>query len=95
MSAPASVLTTEGFEDETTKAESRRIRRRSLALLGLLLRPVAGPAWWTAALVVGSQLAAVAGPALVAYGIDKALPALTAGDAVPITLATLAYLTAA
>lgn len=95
MTATASLLTSEGFEDESTKAESRRIRRRSLALLGLLLRPVAGPAWWTAALVVGSQLAAVAGPALVAYGIDQALPALTAGDAGPITLATLGYLTAA
>ncbi|MEZ0448611.1 ABC transporter ATP-binding protein [Cellulomonas sp. ICMP 17802] len=90
-----SVLTSEAFGDETTKGESRRIRRRSLALLGMLLRPVAGPAWWTAALVVGSQLAAVAGPALVAYGIDKALPALTAGDARPITLATAGYLAAA
>lgn len=90
-----SVLTSEAFGDEATKAESRRIRRRSLGLLGTLLRPVAGPAWWTAALVVGSQLAAVAGPALVAYGIDKALPALTAGDARPITLATLGYLAAA
>jgi ATP-binding cassette subfamily B protein len=90
-----SVLTSEAFGDETTKAESRRIRRRSLGLLGTLLKPVTGPAWWTAALVVGSQLAAVAGPALVAYGIDKALPALTAGDARPITLATAGYLAAA
>ena len=49
----------------------------------------------TAALVVGAQLAAVAGPALVAYGIDQALPALTDGDAGPITLATAAYLAAA
>ena len=39
--------------------------------------PSPAPAWATAALVVGSQLAAVAGPALVAYGIDQALPALT------------------
>jgi ATP-binding cassette subfamily B protein len=90
-----SALTSEGAADESTAAESRRIRRRSLALLASLLRPVAGPAWGTAALVVGSQLAAVAGPALVAYGIDQALPALTAGDAVPITVATLGYLTAA
>ena len=45
--------------------------------------------------MVGAQLAAVAGPALVAYGIDQALPALTDGDARPITLATAAYLAAA
>ncbi|WP_421740753.1 ABC transporter ATP-binding protein [Cellulomonas sp.] len=90
-----SVLTSEAFGVETTREESRRIRRRSLGLLRSLLRPVAGAAWATAALVVGSQLAAVAGPALVAYGIDRALPALTAGDARPITLATAAYLAAA
>ncbi|WP_421733216.1 ABC transporter ATP-binding protein [Cellulomonas sp.] len=90
-----SVLTSEAFGVETTREESRRIRRRSLGLLRSLLRPVSGAAWATAALVVGSQLAAVAGPALVAYGIDQALPALTAGDARPITLATAAYLAAA
>lgn len=95
MSAPVSVVTAEGSDDVTTDAESRRIRRRSLGLLRSLLRPVAGAAWGTAALVVGAQLAAVAGPALVAYGIDQALPALTDGDAGPITLATAAYLAAA
>ena len=99
MSATASTresaVTPEGFGDESTREESRRVRRRSLVLLRSLLRPVAGPAWGTAAMVVGSQLAAVAGPALVAYGIDQALPALTDGDAGPITLATAAYLTAA
>lgn len=90
-----SVLTSEAFGVETTREESRRIRQRSLGLLRSLLRPVAGAAWATAALVVGSQLAAVAGPALVAYGIDQALPALTAGDARPISVATAAYVAAA
>ena len=61
----------------------------------LVVRPVAGAAWGTAARVVGAKLAAVAGPALVAYGIDQANPALTGGDAGPITLATAAYLAAA
>ncbi|KQY44813.1 ABC transporter [Cellulomonas sp. Root137] len=88
-------MTSEAFGVETTREESRRIRRRSLGLLRSLLRPVAGAAWATAALVVGSQLAAVAGPALVAYGIDQALPALTAGDARPISVATAAYVAAA
>ncbi|WP_372438349.1 ABC transporter ATP-binding protein [Cellulomonas fengjieae] len=100
MSAPVSTLATggstpDGPGDESTRAESRRIRRRSLTLLRSLLRPVAGAAWGTAALVVGAQLAAVAGPALVAYGIDQGLPALTDGDAGPITLAAAAYLVAA
>lgn len=95
MSAPVTTVTAEGADDVTSAAESRRIRRRSLGLLRSLLRPVAGAAWGTAALVVGAQLAAVAGPALVAYGIDQALPALTDGDAGPITLATAAYLAAA
>lgn len=90
-----SAVTSEAYGVETGREESRRIRRRSLGLLRSLLRPVARAAWATAALVVGSQLAAVAGPALVAYGIDQALPALTAGDARPITLATAAYLAAA
>ncbi|GIG21800.1 ABC transporter [Cellulomonas chitinilytica] len=80
---------------DVPREESRRIRRRSLALLRSLLRPVSRPTWWTVALVVGSQLAAVAGPAFVAYGIDHALPALTDGDAVPITLASGAYLVTA
>ncbi|KRD41836.1 ABC transporter [Cellulomonas sp. Root930] len=88
-------MTSEAFGVETTREESRRIRQRSLGLLRSLLRPVAGAAWATAALVVGSQLAAVAGPALVAYGIDQALPALTAGDARPISVATAAYVAAA
>ncbi|KQY20683.1 ABC transporter [Cellulomonas sp. Root485] len=95
MTATATSATSESFEEQSTTAESRLIRRRSLSLLRSLLRPVAGAAWATAALVVGAQLAAVAGPALVAFGIDQALPALTDGDAGPITLATAAYLAAA
>jgi ATP-binding cassette subfamily B protein len=85
----------ESRDDDPTRSESRRLRRRSLALLSSLVQPVSGAAWWTAALVVGSQLAAVAGPALVAYGIDRALPALQDGDALPIILASSAYLVAA
>lgn len=85
----------ESRDDTPTRTESRRLRRRSLALLGSLVHPVAGAARWTAALVVGSQVAAVAGPALVAYGIDRALPALRGGDPVPLMLASGAYLVAA
>ncbi|GEL94393.1 ABC transporter ATP-binding protein [Cellulomonas composti] len=73
--------------------DSRAVRRRSLALLGSLLAPVAAPAWATVVLVVLAQLAAVAGPLLVAYGIDSALPLLDeGGDARPVVLASAAYL---
>ena len=85
----------ESRDDAPTRNESRRLRRRSLALLRSLVHPVAGAARWTVALVVGSQLAAVAGPALVAYGIDHALPALRDGDRVPLVVASSAYLVAA
>jgi ATP-binding cassette subfamily B protein len=46
----------------------------------------------TMAIVVVSTAAQVAGPALIAYGIDTGLPALTQGDWMPVGLAGLAYL---
>jgi ATP-binding cassette subfamily B protein len=49
----------------------------------------------TLVLVVVAQVAAVAGPALVAFGIDSALPRLRAGDAAPMLLAAATYLVAA
>ncbi|MCV2396054.1 ABC transporter ATP-binding protein/permease [Actinotalea sp. M2MS4P-6] len=78
-----------------TREDARTARRRSLALLGSLLRPVQARAWATVALVVLAQAAQVAGPALVAVGLDRGLPALRAGDAGPISLVTLAYLATA
>jgi ATP-binding cassette subfamily B protein len=78
-----------------SKGESKTVRRRSLALLGSLIRPVRKRFWLTIAAVVLSQAARVAGPALIAFGIDRALPALTAGDNVPLLLTGAAYLAAA
>ncbi|WP_034648382.1 ABC transporter ATP-binding protein [Cellulomonas sp. HZM] len=72
--------------------DPRAVRRRSLRLLRSLLRPVAGPAWATVVLVVVAQAAQVAGPLLVAYGIDTGLPRLHAGDATPVVVAAAAYL---
>ncbi len=66
-------------EEPRDAAQARAIRARSVDLLRSLLRPVSGLVWWTVVLVVGSQAAAVAGPALVAYGIDSALPRLRDG----------------
>jgi len=70
--------------DEHDDAGPREVRRRSLALLASLLRPVARRAWLTALVVVVAQLALVAGPALVALGIDRGIPALRDGDAGPL-----------
>ncbi len=86
----------EDREERRDKAHARAIRDRSFALLGSLLRPVRALVWWTVALVVGSQAAAVAGPALVAYGIDTALPRLRDGhDALPLVGASGGYVVAA
>jgi len=84
-------------EDNThlSKSDSKAVRRRSLALLGSLIRPVRLRFWLTIATVVLSQAARVAGPALIAFGIDHALPALQAGDNLPLVLTGVAYLAAA
>jgi ATP-binding cassette subfamily B protein len=78
-----------------SKSESKTVRRRSLALLGSLIRPVRLRFWLTIAMVVLSQAARVAGPALTAFGIDHALPALRSGDNLPLVLTGAAYLAAA
>ena len=77
---------------EYTKAESRQIRTRSLRLLGSLLHPLRPQLWLTLAIIVVSTAAQVAGPAIIAYGIDRGLPALMEQDWMPVGLAGLAYL---
>ncbi len=62
---------------DLSREASRAVRRRSVRLLRALLRPVRLRFAITVALVVLSQAAKVAGPLLIAYGIDTALPALT------------------
>ncbi|MGX1159576.1 ATP-binding cassette subfamily B protein [Arthrobacter sp. SLBN-100] len=78
-----------------SKSDSRAVRRRSLALLRSLIRPVRLRFWLTIATVILSQAARVAGPALIAFGIDHALPALQAGDNLPLVFTGVAYLLAA
>lgn len=78
-----------------SKSDSRTVRRRSVALLGSLIRPVRLRFWLTLATVILSQLARVSGPVLIAFGIDHALPALRDGDNVPLMLTGVAYLAAA
>ena len=76
MSASA-VLGT-GGEDRSdySREESRHIRRRSGRLLASLIRPVRGSLVLAAVVLVVSTLLRVLGPALIAFGIDTALPAV-------------------
>jgi ATP-binding cassette, subfamily B, bacterial len=67
-----------------TKDESSQIRTRSLRLLGSLLAPVKWQVVLAMLVVVVSTAAQVAGPALIAFGIDKGLPALIKQDWVPL-----------
>ncbi|TPW74682.1 ABC transporter ATP-binding protein [Schumannella soli] len=78
-----------------TKDESRAIRQRSLRLLGSLLKPLRAKLVLTAAVIVVSTGLQVAGPALIAFGIDQGLPALMkASDWFPLGAAVGGYLIA-
>jgi ATP-binding cassette subfamily B protein len=80
--------------DDFSKEESRQIRRRSLRLLGSLIHPMRGRLVLSIVVVVISTVSQVAGPAIIAYGIDSGLPALIDSDWMPVGLAGLAYLLA-
>jgi len=87
------VLGVEGEErNDLSKEESRQVRRRSLRLLGSLLNPLRTRLWLTAVVVVVSTAAQVAGPAIIAFGIDNGLPALLQQDWFPLAAAGIAYL---
>lgn len=93
MSDQTSVSGVQGEErNEYSKAESTQIRARSRALLGSLLKPLHAKLWVTAAAIVVSSAAQVAGPALIAYGIDQGIPALIDQNWFPVAFAGLAYL---
>ncbi|MFM2721237.1 ABC transporter ATP-binding protein [Microbacterium mcarthurae (nom. nud.)] len=78
-----------------TREESRAIRQRSLRLLGSLVSPLRGQLVLAAAVLVVSTALRVAGPALIAYGIDNALPAVISNnDWMPTILVVAIYLTA-
>jgi ATP-binding cassette subfamily B protein len=79
--------------DDFTKAESKRLRRRSLRLLGSLIRPLRWRLALMGVVVVISTASQVAGPALIAFGIDTALPALMdRQDWAPAILVVVVYL---
>lgn len=73
----ATVTGTSGEDrSDYTRDESRQIRRRSLRLLGSLVGPLRWQFVLAAAVLVVSTVLRVIGPALIAYGIDTALPAV-------------------
>ncbi|MBU4464741.1 MAG: ABC transporter ATP-binding protein/permease, partial [Actinobacteria bacterium] len=78
---------------EYTKVESRQIRRRSLVLLGTLVKPMRGLLVLTASVVIVSTALRVLGPSLIAYGIDTALPrAVQYADWMPAFMVTGLYI---
>lgn len=75
-----------------TKQEGKRLRQRSLALLGSLLHPVRVRVYWTMVIVVISTAAQVAGPTLLALGIDQGLnQVITNHNWLPAQLIVAAY----
>jgi ATP-binding cassette subfamily B protein len=92
-----SVAGVEGEErQDLNKTESRQLRQRSVRLLGSLLRPLRGKVAWTFVIVVISTAAQVAGPALIAYGINVGLPSLVKhSNWTPLTLTVIGYLVTA
>ncbi|ACQ79922.1 ABC transporter related [Beutenbergia cavernae DSM 12333] len=91
--APIGVADEENSHLDATR--SRAIRRRSLKLLGSLLRPHRVDFTLAIVLVVVGQAARVAGPALVALAIDRGLPAALDGDWGPTWLVAGGYVGAA
>ncbi|AMB57745.1 ABC transporter ATP-binding protein [Microterricola viridarii] len=79
-------------QSEYSAAESKQIRARSRSLLASLLKPLHAKLWVTAAAIVVSSAAQVAGPAIIAYGIDEGIPALIDQNWYPAAFAGFAYL---
>ena len=79
--------------DDFTRDENKRLRTRSLGLAGELVRPVRWQIAGSGLMIVLGTLSFVAGPALIAIGIDQALPALTSsGDWTPALLIAGSYI---
>lgn len=75
--------------------ESRQIRARSIKLLLELIDPIKKRLAFSFSAAIVSQALRVLGPAIIAYGIDSALPRAIEDDYVPILLSVGVYLFAA
>jgi ABC-type multidrug transport system fused ATPase/permease subunit len=81
--------------DELSTTTSVRLRARSRRLLRLLLRPHRRLMTWAVALLLLQNAAGLAGPYLIKLGIDRGIPAVTAGDATILVAVTVAFVLAA
>ena len=82
-------------KSDLNKEESRFIRQRSRKLLGSLLLPLRARLWLAVIMILFSTALRVAGPALIAVGIDWALPRAINNDLMPLWMVVGAYLLAA
>lgn len=78
-----------------SKAESKTMRARSNRLLLSLIRPMKKRLAISFSTAIFSQMLRVLGPAIIAFAIDSALPALIRDDSTPLILAVGGYLFAA
>ncbi|WP_448258080.1 ABC transporter ATP-binding protein [Microbacterium aurum] len=95
MSTATVAGTTGEDRSDYTREESRSIRRRSLRLLGSLVAPLRWQLALAALVLVISTALRVAGPALIAYGINTALPQVVSdGNWMPTIMIVAVYLVA-
>jgi ATP-binding cassette subfamily B protein len=87
-----SSLGTEEERDDLSRAENKLMQGRSVRLLGSLVRPLSKTVTLTAVVILVSTVAQVAGPALIALGIDSGLPAAIDGDWMPVSFTVAAYI---
>ena len=95
MSTATVAGTTGEDRSDYTREESRSIRRRSLRLLGSLVAPLRWQLALAALVLVISTALRVAGPALIAYGINTALPQVVSdANWMPTIMIVAVYLVA-
>ena len=80
---------------ELNKDEAKAMKVRSRRLLLSLIRPIRFRLMLSFTLVVFSQAFRAVGPALIAFGIDKALPQAIHNEMTPLFLVVGGYLFAA
>ncbi|RIJ76717.1 ABC transporter ATP-binding protein [Nakamurella silvestris] len=80
--------------DELEHATGVKLQARSRRLLRVLARPHKRLLVLALLVVIADQVAALAGPLLIAYAIDTAVPELVDGNGRPLTWAILGYLAA-
>ncbi len=72
-----------------------KLQQRSRALIRTLLRPQCGTLLLAIAIIITDQAVSIAGPLLIAYAIDTAVPALISGDQGPLRWTVAIYVAAA